>query len=26
MEIGTIYFDPKFVEQAKAGKWPSARV
>ncbi|KKM84951.1 hypothetical protein LCGC14_1294020 [marine sediment metagenome] len=26
MEIGTIYFDPKFVERAKAGEWPAARV
>ncbi len=26
MEIGTIYFDPKFVERANAGEWPSERV
>ncbi len=26
MEIGTIYFDPKFVELAKKGTWPAARV
>ena len=26
MEIGTIYFDPKFVELAKKGTWPAERV
>ncbi len=26
MEIGTIYFDPTYVERARKGEWPAARV